>query len=102
MRKKTYDICKRKTDATNIIIHSIIPKEIAIWAGISASETATLCKNCLDRVNAWYLNRVSTLTYDWGFKQFRSKLAAEMVKEYEVAYDAFVKYERWRQHIAQD
>ena len=100
--KETCAVCRYKTDAANMIMHSIIPKEITTKAGISDSEITALCKNCWERVSAWYLNRVSAVTYDWGLKRFRSKSAAEMVKEYEIAYDAFVKYERWRQHIAQD
>lgn len=93
------DVCEREVDATAVTIHRIVPEGITKEAGISDSETVRLCINCRDDIHAWYLNRVLSETYDWGIKRFRPKSPTEMVKEYEAAYRAFVRYTRWRHNI---
>ncbi len=97
--QETCDICRREVDAALLTMHRIVSEDIAKEAAVPASQTARLCTSCGDRLHAWFLNRVSTVTYDLELKRFKSKSPAEMVKEYEAAYNAFVKYERWRQKI---
>ncbi len=97
--QETCDVCRREVDAVFLTMHPIVPEDIAKEDTVPASQTARLCTSCGDRLHTWFLNRVTTVTYDWGLKRFKSKSPAEMVKEYEVAYKAFIKYERRRQKI---
>ena len=100
MQKDTCDPCGREIEPGAAVIHSVVPREVTEQAGMSDSGTVKLCINCHNEVDAWYLTRVSSMTYDWGAKRFRPKSPTEMVKEYEAAYTAFVKYKKWLQHIA--
>ena len=100
MRKDTCDLCGREIEPETVVIHSFVPRNVTKQAGMSDSGTATLCINCHKEVDDWYLKRVSTETYDWRSKQFKPKLPAEMVKEYETSYKVFVKYKKWLPHIS--
>ena len=100
MRKDTCDLCGRDIEPGAVVIHGIVPCEVTEQVGMSDSGTAKLCASCHNEVEAWYLKRVSSATYDWGSKRFRPKSPTEMVKEYEAAYTAFVKYRKWLLHIA--
>ena len=88
------DICRRKLQQDDMGIHHIVPEEIIKQAVLPDSRTVRLCLNCRNAVNAWYNERVSNCTYDWMTKRFVPKSVIEMVKEYEAAYDAFIKYRR--------
>ena len=97
--KEACHVCKREVYAEAITTCHIVPVKFNKKAGISDSETVRLCVNCGDDLRAWYQKRVSNTTYDWGIKRFRPKSPIEMVKEYEAAYRAFVRYQRWRHNI---
>ena len=92
MRKDICDLCGREIGPGAGVIHNVVPREVTEQAGMPNSETAKLCINCRSEVEAWYLQRIPSTTYDWRIKRFRPKSPAEMVKEYEVAYIAFAKY----------
>ncbi len=100
MRKDTCDLCRCLIEPGAVVIHNVVPREVTEQAGMSDSETVKLCINCHNEVDAWYLKRVSSVTYDWGSQRFRPKSPTAMVKEYEAAYTAFVKYKKWLLHIA--
>ncbi len=100
MRKYACNLCGREIEPGTVVIHNIVPCEVTQQTGMSDSETVKLCVNCCKEVEAWYLKRVTSTTYDWGSKRFRPKLPTEMVTEYEAAYTAFVKYKKWLLHIA--
>ncbi len=100
MRKGACDLCGCEIEPETVVIHSVVPLEVTAQARMSDSRTVNLCANCHDEVEAWYLKRVSSATYDWGSKRFIPKSPADMVKEYEAAYIAFVKYKKWLLHIA--
>lgn len=80
-----------------IVAHHIIPEEIAEQAGVSDSGAVSMCANCLAEVAAWYPRKVSSLVLDDGTRGFRPRTPAEMVKEYEAAYRAFVEYKKREQ-----
>ena len=100
MRKDACDLCGREIEPESIVIHNIIPHEFTEQSPMPDSRTVNLCANCHNEVEAWYLKRVSSVSYDWRSKRFRPKSPTEMVKEYETAYIAFVKYKKWLLHIA--
>ena len=95
MRQDTCDVCRCKIAAGAVLIHNVVPHEVTQQAGLSDSITVKLCISCRNEVEAWYSKRVSNATYDWEIKRFRPKSPTEMVKEYMVAYEVFVKYKRW-------
>ena len=100
MRKDACELCGREIERGAVVIHNVVPCEVTEQAGMSDLGTVKLCINCHNEVEVWYLKRVFSETYDWGSKHFRPKIPTEMVKEYEAAYTAFVKYRKWLLHIA--
>ena len=100
MRKDACDLCRCEIEPGAVVIHNVVPCEVTEQAGMSDSGTVKLCINCHNEVEAWYLKRVPSTTYDWGSRWFNPKSPTEMVKEYEAAYTAFVKYKKWLLHIA--
>ena len=94
MGKQHCEFCKCILHENNSILHHIVPEEIAKQAGLHDLKTVRLCLHCCNEVMAWYNERVSSNTYDWMAKHFVPKSAIEMVKEYETAYEAFIKYRR--------
>ena len=92
MEKETCDICGREIRTGTVVVHHIVPKEVTQEAGIADSGTVILCLNCQDEVHTWYSKAVFNVTYNAGTKRFIPKSAAEMVKEYEATYAAFIKY----------
>ena len=97
MRKYVCDICRCEVEPRAIAMHNIIPREVAEEAGIWDAVTVKLCNKCLSELEAWYLDKVSDTTYDWGIQGFRPKSPTEMVKEYKAAYTAFVNYKKQSQ-----
>ena len=102
MRRYTCELCGREIKTRAAVIYSIVPREIIKQAHMSGSETLILflCINCRNELESWYQKRVSIATYDLGSKQFIPKSPNAMVKEYEAAYAAFVKYKKRLLHIA--
>ena len=101
-RKYTCELCGLERKAQAIVIDSIVPREIIKLTHMLGSETliVLLCINCRYRLEHWYQKTVSTVTYDLGSKQFKPKSPPTMVKEYEAAYAAFVKYNKRLLHLA--
>lgn len=76
------------------VIHRIVPKEVTEPAGIPESATVVLCPKCQQEIRSWYSRKVFNMTYDDAAKQFRAKSYPEMVKEYQSAFNSFVKYKK--------
>lgn len=94
MRKKTCEICGKTIEIGDLVTYQIIPQEIAKQAGISEPRTATLCTDCSNEVQTWYVKKVSTIAYDDRTKRFVPKSPAEMLKEYVAAYIGFTTYKK--------
>ncbi len=94
MEIKICEICGYASKPEDLVIHPIVPKEVASQFGILDTRTVLLCINCYNELQTWYLKRVFDMSYDAGTEQFVPKSSADMVKEYEAAYGAFVKYKR--------
>jgi hypothetical protein len=92
MTRKVCEACGYRGEARAIVEQRVIPQDIAEEAGISDSGKVTLCNNCRNELYIWYSRKVSTMVYDPGTKRFRYRLPAEMAKEYEAAYRAFIEY----------
>ena len=75
-----------------VVEHPIAPEEITEQADTSSLATALLCSNCLSDMYVWYSKRVSRQAYDLGTKRFRPRSDEDMIKEYEAAYEAFIRY----------
>lgn len=96
MEKKTCEICGYTSKPEDLLIHRVVPEEVATQAGILDTRTVVLCINCCNELQAWYLKRVFSMSYDAGTVQFVPKSSADMVKEYEATYRAFATYKRHR------
>ena len=96
MKKYTCELCENEIKASEAIVHSVVPREIIQQAPISDSKTPILllCISCRNKLESWCQKRVSTTTYNLGSKKFIPKSPNAMVKEYEVAYAAFVNFEK--------
>jgi hypothetical protein len=96
MREKTCDICGHVVNPEDVVIHRIIPEEVAKQAGIFDFRTAILCTDCSNEVQTWYGKRVYSMNYKDGAKRFMLRSPAQMAKEYEAAYRAFIEYKKRR------
>ena len=96
MEKKACEICGREANPEDLVIHRIVPEEIASQAGILDTRTILLCIDCSHKFQAFCSSKVHDLRYDDMTQYFIHKSPAELIKEYEVAYKAFVAYTKWR------
>jgi len=94
MWEKTCDICGHAVNPEDLVIHRIIPEEVARQAGIFDFRTATLCPDCSNEVQTWYGKRVYRVSYEDRVKRFTPRSPADIVREYEAAYRAFVAYKK--------
>lgn len=86
--------CGHSLNRENLVRHSIVPEPVATEAGISGARTVALCPSCRQEVQSWYVRKVSHVHYDEVTKQFVPRSPAELVKEYEGVYNAFVRYKK--------
>jgi len=96
MWEKTCHICGHAVNSEDVVIHRMIPEEVARQAGIYDFRTAVLCPNCSNEVQAWYKKRVYGVSYDNSTKRFLPRSPADIVKEYEAVYGAFAAYKNKR------
>lgn len=94
MVKKICEICGHESKPENLVIHRIVPEEVARQAGIIDLRTALLCFNCNSEIQDWYRKKVFNMIYDNLTLHFIPKPSTEIIKEYEAAYKAFVAYKR--------
>jgi len=93
--EKTCEICGYVSKPEELVIHRIIPEEVAKQAGILDVGKIVLCINCGNQVQDWYTKKVFGMRYDARTNQFIPKSSTQMVKEYEAAYKSFVAYKKW-------
>ena len=96
MGEKTCDICGNAVNSEDVVIHRMIPEEVARQAGIYDFRIAVLCSNCSNEVQTWYKKRVYGVSYDNSTKKFLPRSPADIVKEYEAIYRAFAAYKNKR------
>ena len=96
MRKENCEICGRRIELGTIERHHVVPTEVTEQAGLPESETLRSCSNCYQEVCAWYSAKVSGVVYDTGSQRFERKSQLEMIKEYESAFNNFMKYKKKR------
>jgi hypothetical protein len=77
-----------------MVVHRIIPEEIARQAGIYDFRTAALCRRCTDEIETWYRSRVHNVRYQDSSKRFEFRAPAELVREYAAEYAAFTAYKK--------
>ena len=96
MEKKVCEICGYARKPEDLIIHQIVPEEVATQAGISYPETVVLCINCRNEIQTWYDKKVLGVSYDESARRFVPKSPAQMVREYEAVYREFAAYKKRR------
>jgi hypothetical protein len=94
VQRKTCEVCGHAAEAGELVIHRIVPEEVAKQAGIVDLRTGLLCFTCSRGLQDWYNKRVFGMKYDVRTNQFIPKSSAEMVKEYDDAYKAFIAYKK--------
>lgn len=94
MERKICEICGCMVNSGDLVIHRIVPKEVARQAGILDTRTVVLCINCSNQVQTWYNKKVYSMRYDVDTNRFIPKSPTDMVKEYEAAYRAFAAYKK--------
>jgi len=90
--EETCELCGYRSQLGDIEKHHIVPVEVTEQAGMPQSQTLRLCSNCHREVHKWYSAKVWDMAYDPATKRFRAKSYPEMVKEYQSAFNSFVKY----------
>jgi len=94
MGSESCQACGREVPPEALVRQHIVPENITLQAGMPCPRTEALCLTCSDELHNWYSKKVSDMTYDAGTKRFIPKSPAELVKEYEAAYHAFVAYKK--------
>lgn len=94
MPRQICEICGRTVNPEDVVRHRIVPEEVVRQAGILDLRTATLCRLCGSQIQDWYNKKVYSMSYDDRAGRFVAKSPAEMIKEYETAYKAFVAYKK--------
>ena len=94
MRGETCELCGYQSQLVAMEKHHIVPTDITEHSGMPASQAVRLCCNCHREVHTWYPMKVRDMAYDSRAKQFRPKSGLEMVKEYQTAFNSFVKYKK--------
>jgi len=94
VQRKACEVCGNTVDPGELVIHRIVPEEIAGQAGILDVRKVVLCLSCGNQIQDWYNKRVFSMSYDDKTNRFIPKSSTEMVKEYEAAYKAFAAYKR--------
>ena len=92
MRKEKCELCGNRIDPRYIERHHVVPTQVTEKAGLPESQTFKLCSDCHREIQEWYSLKVSDMTYDPKIKRFRNRSWLEMVKEYESAFNSFMKY----------
>ena len=94
MKKYRCEFCACLVEPGVIERHHVVPIMVTEQAGLPESQTLRLCSHCHREVHAWYSAKVSEMAYDLQTKQFRTKSGIEMVKEYDSAFNSFMKYKK--------
>ena len=92
MERESCEVCGYRSQLGAIEKHHILPTEVTEEAGVPASQTLRLCSNCHREVHTWYSIKVMNMVYDSAAKQIRDRSSLEMVKEYQAAFNSFVKH----------
>ena len=92
MGKETCELCGYESEVGSIEKHHVVPREVMEQAGLPESRVVRLCCNCHRELHRWYSTKVADVNYDSETKRFRAQSWLEMVKEYQPAFDSFVKY----------
>jgi heterodisulfide reductase subunit B len=87
-------LCGNEVEARSIQKHSVIPKEIMEQARMRRAKIIRLCPKCYAELQNWYKAKVAATTFDTQIKKFRQRLPAEMVKEYQAAYNRFARFKK--------
>ena len=96
MRKERCELCGYRIEPGYIERHHVVPTHVTEQAGLPESQTLRLCSNCHREVHTWYSAKVSDTAYDPKIKRFRTKSWLEMAKEYDSAFNSYMKYKKKR------
>ena len=87
-------LCGEDVDSGSIQKHYVVPKEIMEQARMKRARIIRVCPTCGNELQNWYDAKVDKNTFDAQIKRFRERLPAEMVKEYESAYNRFARFKK--------
>jgi hypothetical protein len=73
-----------------------IPVQITKAAGMPESPLIKICLNCHKELDTWYLAKVAEMVYDDKMQRYRYRDPAEMVKEYQSAFNGFINFKKRR------
>lgn len=90
---KTCTACKHRGEPGDIVVHHILPQDVAEQAGLDVG-TVNLCTNCRIELYAWLSRKVSNQAYDASTKRFRNRSPEELAREYQATYRAFTQYKK--------
>jgi 5-methylcytosine-specific restriction endonuclease McrA len=96
--RQACQICGQHSKPDNMEQHHIVPTEVTAPSGIPASQILSVCANCHHEVHSWYRSKVARTTYDLNLKRFRPRSDLELVREYQAAFDSFLKYKAEQGH----
>jgi len=94
MGEESCELCAYRSQLGAVEKHHVVPKMVTEQTGMLETQSLKLCCNCHHEVHIWYSAKVTNMTYDAETKRFRPKSPTEMVKEYQSAFDSFVKYKK--------
>jgi len=93
VKMKTCTACKHRGEPGDIVVHHILPQDVAEQAGLDVG-TVNLCTNCRIELYAWLSRKVSSQAYDTRTRRFRNRSPEELAREYQATYRAFTQYKK--------
>lgn len=92
MRKEKCELCANRIEPRYIERCHVVPTQVTEQTGLLESQILRLCSHCHREIQEWYSAQVSDMIYDPNTGRFRNRSCFEMVKEYESAFNSFMKY----------
>jgi hypothetical protein len=90
INKKQCEHCGNEINKVALIKHSIIPNDISKQLGLENVKVLDLCFTCHRAIHDWNAPRISWVVRD-NTNRLKSKPLMEVAKEYESAYQDFLK-----------
>src|SRR3972149_8247013 len=96
MGEEICEVCGYRRQLGGVEKRPIFPREIIEQAGITRWQIINICSNCQIELSKWYSLKVAPMEYSVKAQRFSYKTSAQMVDEYQSAFNSYIKYKKKR------
>jgi len=93
-REETCELCGYTSVLEVVDEWPSVPNDVDRGASIPRPQATRMCCNCRRELDTWFSAKVAKMVYDIGMQRFRDRTHTEMVKEYQLVFNAFVDYKK--------